>query len=799
MHSNLQKNGANTALLCSFHLPSFWCQKLKSEWDSSRILMTQRTDSADRSKEIRYPLPFSLTPAYLVFFSAMIFGTLIRIHLAITAPINMDENFYAFDGHLLQTGLTLFQDFPTRSPLMIIISAAILETGGDFYTLRLVAVFFSVATGVLIFHTGRIMGGQRIGAFASVLFFLSPYSIRYGYVFFTQPFEAFLVGVSFTWIVHWIQKQSIRDTNAKGIDSSESSRKDIISSHSSENNNDHRGIITTETTRTNDGGGRGAGLEKKEKGAGDGGIREEVERVKENVDMKMMGKIEVGGKGEEEVSERQHLPEEISLWKQHGLLLLSGVILGLAAFIRRNSIAFFPAGIFIITLYQYMGKYAGPSTSEQSRLKCFIPQIMFTLGYFSVLIPGILLFLSVTGMSYTTYFFYSDYLQAHSSICWNILFSILYLDSRGFYFLSVSMLFLTFVIYKSVGTLISRLGFTSQRAQELTHGTFAFLLFLWILALLPLAGNNLKSSFHGLIYALGLLSIFGLVSVTVIFPDSGPLKFLGRYSIMTRFSSATFLGIMIILISGSNFFLPFCIVILLNFIALFLLFRERILQRISLSASSATGFPLPLIITGIFFLSILLFYILFRVLLPYYYDLLFPLCLITAFLVTDILDFETGNPSRFLILGKSLFICSLILSVPIGLGEFTYGDIKPNETEIEDFDDVVRYLRAYSNPHEEIFTAKAVIALQADLENIFNIVRPSPYLNNDTDLLDRMDYPSIREITDYLESHAIRFIVLDWVMQTYFLDIYQDLNEYVSSHYHLAEEFGSILILIRNG
>jgi len=106
--------------------------------------------------------------------------------------------------------------------------------------------------------------------------------------------------------------------------------------------------------------------------------------------------------------------------------------------------------------------------------------------------------------------------------------------------------------------------------------------------------------------------------------------------------------------------------------------------------------------------------------------------------------------------------------------------------------DTAEYLDERTDPDEEIFTAKAVIALQADVDVIFNIVRPTAYRYNRSEALEHYGYPTIEEITEYLDSEEIRFIIVDWVFKTYFLEVYPEFNEYIISYYSEVEQFGEI-------
>ena len=731
--------------------------------------MADRNTNLEPGTWMRGILPQHLKIESMVFLVSLIAGFIIRLYLAFTAPINMDENFYAFDGHLLENGLTPFQDFPTRSPLMIIISAAILRMGGDFYALRTAAVICSIATGILVFHAGRIMGGQRIGSLAAALYFLSPYSIRYGYVFFTQPFEAFCVGLSFTLLVRWVSAVhgTVRET---------------MGERGERGGNRVMGNINQDK-RTTIGGNMGG----REKNRGGGDINQDKRTT---IEGNMEGRRKKRGGGDFRGMFRS--------LRENRSLIISGLILGCSVFIRRNALAFFPAGFLILCYYQYISMREDGHRSRVRDKPTFIPQMAFSLGFFLVLIPGVILFMTVSGLSYTTYFFYSDYIQTHTSVVWNISFSLLYFDTRGYHFISSALLFITVVLLKLPDHLSSGFHGWGGRAAHMKKVLHVLLLLGWALVLFCLLGNNYANANGGLFYGIGLLLIFLLAVGSSVLPVYlMPRQARAPFPIPV-YIFATFASCLLILASREEFFFAFDAVILLNVGSIALFMEKEGHLTIRMEKRSQTGFPSPLVALSIFLFCILLFYLMFRVILPYFYDLLFPISIITAFIVIGIADSMRIDTDDLLRAGKAVFICTLLLSFPISMAEYHYGDIKLNETDIGEFEECVTYLRDHAEPKEEIFTAKALIPLQAGLENIFNIVRPAPYLAHDTDLLERMDYPSVHEIVEYLHQRSIRFIVVDWVMRHYFLNIYPELDGYVDANYHQVGEFGSIRLLMRN-
>lgn len=655
-----------------------------------------------RSQKIIKIAGLSLSIWEILFLLSLVSGAMIRIYLAYHAPADIDENYYSFDGHLLEEGHTPFQDFPSRSPLFILLSAAILRLGGDFFTLRLMTVLFSLCTGILIFYTGKLLSGVRTGAIASLLFFLSPYSIRYGYTFITQPFEAFGLGLSFYLLLRWTKMSN------------------------NQLNRDGNGVL-----------------------------------------------------------------------RQNSCLILSGITLGLSVFVRRNALAFFPAGLLILYYCLAHRNRDGKAFANRG-----LYYFLFSIGFLSMIIPGILLFVHITDLSFTTYFFYSDYIHTHNSILGNLNFSFTAFDTRGYYLLSSAMVFITLTLWKVSGYALENLGIKGDLKRGIERSAIFFITIGWALAAFSLLGNNyldaMDNAVDGIFYGIVLLCcMIGAYRFEIAeFADKKREKPMAIQHL--PIITATIFGILIVALSGRDFYWTFNAIILLNLLAVVVLFKSGLGTAIRFRKASHNDFASPWIVLGIFFFSVLIFYLLFRVMLPYYYDLLFPLCLLTAMLLESVVRHRpTWDWKGLARAGKALFIATLILSVPVSIAKYSYLDIQGNQTDISDLEDCANYLKANADPHEEILTAKPLIALQADLEIVFNIVRAGVYKKNDTELLDRLNYPLVEEIQEYLGEKGIRFVIMEWGLRAYFLDVYPEFEDYIVSHYQPVESFGSIEVWVR--
>ena len=105
-----------------------------------------------------------------------------------------------------------------------------------------------------------------------------------------------------------------------------------------------------------------------------------------------------------------------------------------------------------------------------------------------------------------------------------------------------------------------------------------------------------------------------------------------------------------------------------------------------------------------------------------------------------------------------------------------------------------------TNPDEEIF-AWPIYAFQSDRRVIFDITHPllyQEYVGTDEIGLERFNYPTVREIMDYMEKTEVRFVVVDDNMRDVFFTHRDYFREYIYAEYNLLEDYGTIEILVRS-
>jgi len=126
----------------------------------------------------------------IIFLSALI----VRIILAEKMPIDFDEAWYLANSSLAMDGLVPYRDFFGRSPLLLYMLGAINKLAGpDIIHGRLVSVISSSLSSVLIYAIARRYFSPCVAVASGLLYALSPFTVRYGYIAVTEPVSLLFV------------------------------------------------------------------------------------------------------------------------------------------------------------------------------------------------------------------------------------------------------------------------------------------------------------------------------------------------------------------------------------------------------------------------------------------------------------------------------------------------------------------------------------------------------------------------------------------------------------------------------
>lgn len=131
-----------------------------------------------------------------------------RLLLARYMPLDFDESWYLANSSLVSDGLVPFKDFFGRSPLLLYLMGAVVQLfGSDIFFGRLVSVVSTSLTAGLLFLISRRLFSKRVAITAGLLYALSPFTLRYGYLAVTEPLAQLLVVLSIYLILCAVEKK----------------------------------------------------------------------------------------------------------------------------------------------------------------------------------------------------------------------------------------------------------------------------------------------------------------------------------------------------------------------------------------------------------------------------------------------------------------------------------------------------------------------------------------------------------------------------------------------------------------
>ncbi len=142
----------------------------------------------------------------LLFLIIFITGTVLRILVARFEWINMDEGCYLNDARLVNSGLFPIKDFFSREPFFIISLSFFYKIFGEtLFAGRLLSVFFSSVTILIIYKLGDCLVNKKVGLAAASFYALSPFVIDWSSIIKTEPMVSMLVSFSMLFFLYGIK------------------------------------------------------------------------------------------------------------------------------------------------------------------------------------------------------------------------------------------------------------------------------------------------------------------------------------------------------------------------------------------------------------------------------------------------------------------------------------------------------------------------------------------------------------------------------------------------------------------
>ena len=128
-----------------------------------------------------------------VFLSALI----LRLILAEKMPLDFDESWYLANSSLTMEGLLPYRDFFGRSPLLLYIIGIIVNISAhDIFFGRLASVMASSFSALLLYFFAKRYFPIKVAFTCGLLYALSPFPLRYGYIAVTEPVSLLFVILS---------------------------------------------------------------------------------------------------------------------------------------------------------------------------------------------------------------------------------------------------------------------------------------------------------------------------------------------------------------------------------------------------------------------------------------------------------------------------------------------------------------------------------------------------------------------------------------------------------------------------
>ncbi len=150
----------------------------------------------------------------IIFLSALV----IRLFLAERMPLDFDEAWYLANSSLTMDGQIPYRDFFGRSPLLLyMIGGMVKLTTHDIFFGRLVSVLSSSLSAVLIYSIAKKYFSERAAVLSGLLYALSPFPLRYGFIAVTEPVSILFVLISIHFFLKGCDFQSKKNFFISGI------------------------------------------------------------------------------------------------------------------------------------------------------------------------------------------------------------------------------------------------------------------------------------------------------------------------------------------------------------------------------------------------------------------------------------------------------------------------------------------------------------------------------------------------------------------------------------------------------
>lgn len=142
--------------------------------------------------------------------SLVVLGLLVRLSIFRDVAVNGDTGLYLYDAKQLLWGRQMFVEFPSRSPLMEHLLAAVVGTAeSPIVSARLFMLAIGLGLGIAIYVFARQVHSHTAGLLAMALYFFTPFSLVWGLWVKTEPVAGLLLLSAFTVAVRYIDGEEL--------------------------------------------------------------------------------------------------------------------------------------------------------------------------------------------------------------------------------------------------------------------------------------------------------------------------------------------------------------------------------------------------------------------------------------------------------------------------------------------------------------------------------------------------------------------------------------------------------------
>lgn len=676
----------------------------------------------------------------LIILSAFLF----RIYLAINWVFDPDEAFYLYDSHLILNGLTPFEDFYTRSPLLLYLLTLFLKIFGENYVAgRLLSVVTSTITIYFVYLIGNNLYNRNVGLLASFLFAFSPFINRWAYTIVTEPTQ-----LMFTTIAMYMLALGLK-TNKK-----------------------HYYLLN--------------------------GIFLALSMlVRKSSFVLIFGEFVFLFFVHYDFNNLKNLKPFIRNYST----IIIGILFVFLPVAHFNYMFVMPIFSGLISMLSNISPdtMSLTSTSDTENIALYrnVLNEMGTKAFYLILPTFLFLLHPINDFSkknvrtlYKIFFSVVGLIGLSKVI--EIPFSSMFIFYIGLliFLYSLVLIYIKFTKH-SLHEKINQRSFVkiadtivkdfNVRKYDLGYKVTVFLIGFIGIAILLINFSSGNIVYPALFVMLGIIIFTAILTPPFAFRD-----FVGKkISERSLWSLIIVISLLLTLIKSNYVARDF----VFNFVCLLLICMAIFFSKYKMKRLQVAKYSNIFLI--FWFFSIFFFYLFYRVYSVYMYELTAVSCIMTA-VVVDSMRKSMPEFKNSVNIFVGLLAITMLLSQSMYI-EYNQSDYtKPRH--VATIVAISDYISENTNTNEEVFAAWAIYPFNAQRNQMLNLTRP---LYVDSKWVQTLGYPSTNEIIDYMDENKIKYVIVDYYMNDWIFSVSPEFEQYVKENYIVCEKFGNTEIYER--